>query len=249
MQDRDLPRPGASVQTEGERQITPVTFRELGMQIYKERVAHPEKPLDYLFFFAGTKVLMDGPEIPMIGFYCDPAWGDRIKTRISLLGVDSLSYARIPERSLKGGRAEDVYQFQVYDFDVAQIADPAVVDDLRPVEAQDVAVAANEDDAKAIGGWVADPRMRDRIIGWFKVHFNVDGENPGEFGRKKDEILNYAMLRQVPFNTENSPRLGKYTYEGMLEEVAIRRDRGFTPQHVEWLKVFMTNKGLEIPQS
>lgn len=267
MQDRIENRGIFPPDTSGgqETRITPITLRDLAMQIYKERVEIPEKPRDMGYFFAATTEVENGPVFPTVGIYFDPSWVDRNRTRINLLKVNSIGSVRIGQHSLQAGRLPaGVYGFRVYDFPVAKVDDPTFVDDIKEIRAEEISVPANIDDATLVDSWVADPGVRDRINDWFVVSYNVDKEDPGDFLRKRDDVEKYVMLRQSPFNTHTVPGYGKYTYEGVVEDATRQFKsewdfhinkmvdkpitfRMFTLDDVEWLETFMSNKGIAIP--
>ena len=255
--------PDASVNSGQETQITPITLREFAMQIYKERVLAPEKPIDLDFFFAATTELEDGPSFPTVGLYFDPSWVDRNRTRLYLLKVNSIGSVRVGQHSLHNGLATGVHNFRVYDFPVSKLTDSGYVDDINEIDAADIKVAANIDDAKQVESWVADPRIRERINEWFAATNNIDSIDPREFSRKHNEIEKYVMLRQSPFNTRNVPGYGIYTYEGSVEEATKQTKKEgdaasakmidkpvtghmFTLEDVKWLETYMKNKRIPI---
>lgn len=248
-----------------ESRVTPIRFEELANKIYTERSYRSEKPKDLQCFFVGTRIVMDGSAVPMIGFYCEPGWVDRMRTRINLLGVNGLEDIRVGEHSLKGGFAEGVHTFQVWDFDVDNLSDPSVTEPIEEVIAKDILVAPDVQSAKGLGSWVADEGVKQRINDWFRVTFNDGSMKGAEFSTRKQRYDAYRMLRQAPYNTHDSPGYGIYTYKGVVEEASRKTKsvwnpnlgdmeevpitfRIFTEDDVRWLEEHMQHLGMPIPK-
>lgn len=243
--------------------IQTVPFSELAMQIYRQYSPKGEDLLHPPTFFAGTKHIYQGPFIPAIGFYCDKPWIDRNSTKINLLHVNDINNQRIGEHAIKGGIAENVSPFEVFDFDVDRIGDNSVIDPLILVQAYSLQVPASVDEARKIGSWVADPRLRARINEWFAINFNND-QDPKVFSQRRSEIERFVRLRKAPYNKTDIPQMGEYTYQGVVKEATKEtypywngREtvqvpvtfRMFQPEDVVWLETFMKNLGMEIPQT
>lgn len=268
------PQIDASANSGQEQRITTIPFKDLAARIYKERVAGQYEPRLLAFFFAATAQGMNAPyDIPTIGFYGEPSFIDHSGSRINLLGVDSLHNSRIGNNQIKGicidhggidvafgPRAEPISTFSVYNLNPKKIGDATVTEDLVEILPDDVQVASTEAEARQIQGWVADPKLRERIIQWMEIKIPKEEDREGSY-EKQLALEKFIQLRQAPFNTTNFPQGGRYTYAGVKQEAQFGHksnvtiggvraiEHYFTQEDLNWVETFMTNKGIPIPQS
>jgi len=224
--------------------IEQITFPELVHKMYSEKHGNrPEYRIEGVsYHFSQTRVVEDGPLIPVLATNFTPPWFDRIRTGILYFEVNGVNY--MMRRSLDTHEAHGyaVGIFEVYNFDVNKLDDPNVTDDLQEIHASQVLVPSDIDGARIIGSWVADSGLRSRINEFFEATRTDEGR------LRVDKLM---RLRKAPFEKSNYPSVGKYTYQGVVK-AAAQEERGygrpFTEEDVEWLQTFMRNKGVPIPE-
>ena len=147
---------------------------------------------------------------------------------------------------------------KVYDFDPAKLSDATALDDLVTIDARNVLVAPNRDAARTMHSWVADPKIRERILAYADLT-----KDPVA----RDNAKKYVALRKAPFTKSNFPGNDEYNYQGVKHEATKEydeeenwstgkrtivqdpvRSRRFTLHDLTWLETFMKNKCIPIPR-
>lgn len=192
--------------------------------------------------------------------------GGRRFARLLVLPINGSEQQPVPIEVLKENRHEEFNPynfFQAYDFDVSRIADPEYIEDIYEIRPGSVPAAHDQSEAVALGSWVSDEHLRNRINEWFHATV-VDRRGPFPEERKRAaDVKKFVQLRRAPFNDVDVPGFGEYTYNGVKKE-AIEGHVGsysmskdgtrvdhilhmFTMEDLEWLETFMRNRGIPIP--
>lgn len=235
-----------------ESQEGTVSFLDFAREDYKKMSGYRKYPDGITCFFGNYQRYQgDASNLPMLGVDCVPTWIDRMYTRIRLFGLDGSYATRLGEKNFTRSGVDHLRTFNVYDLDITRLDDPTYTPDPIMIEPHMVKVYRDTNVARTEGSLVVDPGLRQRI----REYALAD-----DSGLKIRNFINkYWILRRAPFVTSNFPGGDSYTYQGVVEDVTSdtektafgvrpRTFRRFTPEDLEWLKTYMRNKGLEIPE-
>lgn len=231
--------PDQSGNAGNEQRIQPITFEQLIQNLTKlrpqilslEQQKSGVKPYRNYFF---SYRFDDQQHIqPLLVAYFDPPLSaGRVDIGMQAYGVNNALIHRVYADQKTGKPVGDIFrQIPVYNASLEELQDPAFIEDLRELEAKEVLVAHNENEARNLNSFVIDPKLRTKLEEYVQAQGGL--------------VEKYARIREAATNKKSVPGYGHYTYQDIRDY--SNRENIFSKKDLEWLETYMKNKGIAIP--
>lgn len=246
-----------------EQKVTTITFKDLIERLIKIYPPLPsiarkqlmekagDKPgtcyIDYNF---GVEKGEQGNIEPVLVASFDPPLfaGRAGEIRYQYYSVNSAHIGKIYwDEKTKKELQRHPYPLTVNNVPFSKFGDPEYIEKISVIKPEAVLVAETSSQAIQIGGWLADPKIKELVNEYAKID--------------QYTIEKYSQLRAAPYITESMPGWGVLTYADIKDqakeyEETIKSKKPdykpqpftITPSDLEWLHLYMKNKDFPIPK-